>query len=297
MGLCGAEMAYGQDCWRMRTLLGLCAHVHGAMQRFQWTCRLPLSTRVRKTCRFAYTTRLTFDSTFEAPITTCFMMMVSMWYVRSEAPFRAGLFYCCNGVGSMIGGILSYGIGQINGFPVWKAVFLVCGGMTVIWGVVLLFLLPDSILSARFFDLEEKALLIARARLAKTGVLNKSIKWYQIREVFMDAQVWILIIFTLLNEVINGGVANFGKLIIKGLVGDPLRTVALGIPQGAFQGTIQILPSQLEEPHDCVSNTFQVFWILSGTFVASKFRNMRTIVMTLWVSGCTKSYTLMLSSG
>ena len=26
-------------------------------------------------------------------------------YTRTEAPFRAGLFYCCNGVGSMIGGI------------------------------------------------------------------------------------------------------------------------------------------------------------------------------------------------
>jgi hypothetical protein len=114
----------------------------------------------------------------------------------------------------MIGGILSYGIGQINGFPVWKAVFLVCGGMTVLWGVVLILFLPDSILSARFFSLEEKALLIGRARLAKTGVLNKSIKWNQIREVFVDAQVWILILFVLLNEVINGGVANFGKLIM-----------------------------------------------------------------------------------
>ena len=240
-------------------------------------------------------------------------------YTRTEAPFRAGLFYCCNGVGSMIGGILSYGIGQIDGFPVWKAVFLVCGGMTVLWGVVLLLFLPDSILSARFFSLEEKALLIARARLAKTGVLNKSIKWNQIREVFLDAQVWILILFVLLNEVINGGVANFGKLIMvwivpetcslskanlvsqyvllpirfdlfflsqteyhgdiltdplensKGLVGDPLRTTALGIPQGAFQ----------------------VIWILSGTFIASKFKNCRTIVMACWLIPTIIGVTLM----
>lgn len=182
-------------------------------------------------------------------------------YVRTEQPFRAGVFYCCNGVGSMIGGLLSYGIGQINGFPVWKAVFLVCGGMTVIWGVVLLLFLPDSILSAKVFSLEEKALLVGRARLAKTGVLNKSIKWHQIREVFMDLQVWILILFTLLNEVINGGIANFGKLIIKGLVGDPLRTAALGVPQGAFQ----------------------VVWILTGTYTATKLKNARTLVMAIWL--------------
>ena len=205
-------------------------------------------------CRF-------FLGFFEAPITTCFMMTVSMWYVRRDQPLRAGLFYCCNGVGSMLGGVFSYAIGQIDGFPVWRAVFIVCGGLTIIWGFVLLWFLPDSIITAKFFTLEEKAILIGRARLAHTGVLNKKIKWYQIREALMDPQVWLLTLFTLLNEVINGGVANFGKLIIKGVVQDPLKTTALGIPQGAFQ----------------------VFWILSGTFLASKLRNCRTIVMAAYL--------------
>lgn len=161
----------------------------------------------------------------------------------------------------MIGGLLSYGIGQIDTFPVWKAVFLTCGGATIIWGLLLLKFLPDSIIAAKRFTLEEKALLIGRARLARTGVLNKSIKWNQIREALLDPQVWLLTLFMLLNEVINGGVANFGKLIIKGLVKDPLLTTALGIPQGAFQ----------------------VFWILSGTFLASKIPNSRTIVMAVYL--------------
>lgn len=45
-------------------------------------------------CRF-------FLGVFEAPITTCFMMIVSMWYTREKQPFRAGIFYCANGIGSM----------------------------------------------------------------------------------------------------------------------------------------------------------------------------------------------------
>lgn len=161
----------------------------------------------------------------------------------------------------MLGGIITYGIGQIDSFPVWKAVFLICGGATVIWGTILLRYLPDSILSAKRFTLEEKALLIGRARLARTGVLNKTIKWYQIKEALLDPQVWLLTLFVLFNETINGGFANFGKLIIKGLVKDPLKTTALGIPLGAFQ----------------------VFWILTGTFLASKFRNCRTIVMAVYL--------------
>ncbi|KAF5013367.1 hypothetical protein FDECE_614 [Fusarium decemcellulare] len=206
------------------------------------------------TCRF-------FLGVFEAPITTCFMMIVSMWYTREQQPFRAGIFYCCNGVGAMLGGLLTYGIGQIKKFPVWKAVFMTCGGMTVVWGVVLLLFLPDSIMTARQFSLEERALLIGRGRLARTGILNKTIKWNQAREAFVDPQVWLLVLFMLLNEVINGGVANFGKLIVKGVVKDPLETVALGIPMGGFQ----------------------VFYILSGTFLASRVKNCRTIVMVIYL--------------
>lgn len=96
-------------------------------------------------------------------------MIVGMWYLRQEQPFRSGCFYCCNGVGAMVyfpipstpnkpplkytklGGLITYGIGQIDSFPVWKAVFLICGGMTVIWGGVLMLFLPNSILSAKRF--------------------------------------------------------------------------------------------------------------------------------------------------
>ncbi|CBF84701.1 hypothetical protein AN8901.2 [Aspergillus nidulans FGSC A4] len=206
------------------------------------------------TCRF-------FLGIFEAPITNCFMMIVGMWYTRREQPFRAGIFYSCNGMGAIVGGILTYGIGQIKTIAVWRAIFLILGGITVAWGLVLLLFLPDDILSAKRFTIEEKALLVARGRLARTGILSHQIKWYQIREALLDPQVWILFLFMLLNETINGGLANFSKLIIKGLTDDSLRTVALGIPFGAFQ----------------------LLWVLSGTFIASKIPNTRTIVMFVYL--------------
>ncbi|KAL2824884.1 major facilitator superfamily domain-containing protein [Aspergillus cavernicola] len=205
-------------------------------------------------CRF-------FLGAFEAPITNCFMMIVAMWYTRSEQPFRAGIFYSCNGLGAMMGGLLTFGIGQIKTIAVWRAIYLILGGITIIWGVVVLLFLPDDIVSAKRFTLQEKAHLIARGRLSHTGILNHQVKWYQIREALVDPQVWILFFFMLLNETINGGIASFSKLIIKGLTGDPLSTVALGIPFGAFQ----------------------LFWVLSGTFIASRIPNTRTIVMFVYL--------------
>lgn len=136
-----------------------------------------------------------------------------------------------------------------------------CGGLTVLWSIVNFWLLPDSVMSAKRFTLEQKALLVGRGRLGRTGVLNRKIEFYQIKEALVDPVVWILFLFTTLNEIVNGGVASFGKLIIKGIVDSSLLTVVLAIPQGAFQ----------------------IFFLLTSGYVATRFRNARTIVMALWM--------------
>ncbi|CAG8979554.1 hypothetical protein HYALB_00012763 [Hymenoscyphus albidus] len=198
----------------------------------------------------------------EAPITPCFMLIVGSWYDRQQQPFRASCFYCCNGLGSILGSLFSYGIGHLStGLAIYKAIFLICGGLTVAWGLLLLWLLPNDVMSAKRFSLQEKVTILAIGRKNQTGIYNRTIKLYQIKEAFMDSQVWICFIFTLLNELINGGVANFGKLIIKGLVTDPLKTTLLGLPQGAFQ----------------------VFFVFSGGFIASRFKNARCYTMMLYL--------------
>lgn len=66
---------------------------------------------------------------------------------------------------------------------------------------------------------------------------------------------------SLLHSEISTHALQFGKLIIKGLVSSPLLATALGIPQGAFQ----------------------VFFILSGTYLSSRFKNIRTIIMIIYL--------------
>ncbi|KAJ4383075.1 hypothetical protein N0V86_002303 [Didymella sp. IMI 355093] len=202
-----------------------------------------------------------FESVY-VHVTPAFMMIVSMWYLGQQQPARAGMFYCFNGFGSAIGGILFYGVGYAKGLAVWKIIYIICGGMTVLWSVVLFFRLPDNIMTAKSFTIEEKALLIARSAKNRTGVYNRKIKMSQIREALSDPQIWILFVYTLLNEVINGGVANFGKLIIKDVAGgDSLKTTLYGIPQGFAQ----------------------VFWVFTGPYLASRLPNARTSIMALYL--------------
>ncbi|KAF7551278.1 hypothetical protein G7Z17_g5129 [Cylindrodendrum hubeiense] len=199
--------------------------------------------------------------TFEAVITPAFMLIVSQWFQREKQPARAGLFYCFNGFGSMFGGILFYGVGQAKGWEVWRIIYILCGGLTICWGVLLFFFLPNNILDAKRYTVEERAMLIAQSAANRTGVFNRKIKTAQIKEVFRDSQIWLLFFFTLLNEVVNGGIANFSKLIVKGFTDDALLTTAYGIPYGA-----------------CTA-----FFMFTGPFLASRFKNIRTIVMVVWL--------------
>ncbi|KAI1841242.1 hypothetical protein JX265_010146 [Neoarthrinium moseri] len=198
---------------------------------------------------------------FEAVITPSFMLIVSQWYKREKQPARAGMFYCFNGFGSMFGGILFYGVGQAKGWDVWRIIYVLCGGMTVAWGILLFFTLPNNILTAKRFSVEERAMLVAQSASNRGGVFTRKIKPAQIKEVFCDGQVWLLFFFVLLNECVNGGIANFSKLIVKGFTDDALLTTAYGIPYGA-----------------CTA-----LFMFTGPFLASKIKNFRTIVMMLWL--------------
>lgn len=62
----------------------------------------------------------------EACADPAFMLITSMWYTRREQPVKMGLWYTANGFGIALGGLLGYGIGNIDGaLPSWKYEFIV----------------------------------------------------------------------------------------------------------------------------------------------------------------------------
>lgn len=110
------------------------------------------------------------------------MLVVSMWYSREDAPSRAGYFYCFNGIGASLGGIFTYAIGQMNNFPVYKGIFLVCGGLTLVWGVLMLVFFPKNVLFSKRFTVEEKAMVVGIGKRNQTVRTCTNV----IRDDFMD---------------------------------------------------------------------------------------------------------------
>lgn len=195
---------------------------------------------------------------FESAITPTFVLINSMWYLRQEQALRDAAFASGNGLGSIYGGVLNFGLGHIHagGLPSWKWIYLINGAITMVWGVYFFFALPASPMEAKFFSPEEKALIIHRIRGNKTGILNRQIKWYQAREAFSpwkDPQGLLFFLIIFCNELLNGSLGSFGSLIYKSFGFTSLQTTLLGIPTGAIN----------------------FICIMTGGYVSTRFKNAR----------------------
>ncbi|RAH74187.1 putative MFS allantoate transporter [Aspergillus aculeatinus CBS 121060] len=171
----------------------------------------------------------------EACSDPAFLLITSMFYTRRQQPIRIGLWYTANGLGIALGGLLGYGIGHIQGaLSSWKYEFLIIGALCTAWGIVILILLPDSPVTARNFSPRERRLAVERLRDNQTGVENKILKPAQVLEALLDWKVWAFLLLGLSGNIPNGGISNFGTLIISGFGFSTLVTTLMQVPYGVF---------------------------------------------------------------
>lgn len=158
----------------------------------------------------------TFLGAFEASINPGTMLLFSMYYSRSEQPLRMGIWIGSAGLGYVIAGIASFGIGHIHSaISSWRLLYIIWGAITVAWGVVLLVSLPGSPLTTRFLNEGERELVLARVRNNGTGVEDKKFKWPQFIEAMMDLKTWLLFLFAVTSNSPNGGLTSVGYTSLR----------------------------------------------------------------------------------
>ncbi|SNX87101.1 related to DAL5 - Allantoate and ureidosuccinate permease [Melanopsichium pennsylvanicum] len=118
----------------------------------------------------------------ESAVSPGFLLITRSWYKRSEQPLRLGIWYSATGLFSIFSGLVNYGLGKAGTrssakLPAWKYMFLFAGSLTILFGAVMLLLLPsgpigDAILKIpgyNSFSPEEKSLAAGRLRTNITG--------------------------------------------------------------------------------------------------------------------------------
>lgn len=158
----------------------------------------------------------------EALITPGFVLLISRFYRRDEQPLRVGLWYACNGVGSFVGALISYGMGhvQVARIPNWSWIFILNGVITIVFGFIFLVFCPESPESYRGFTPREREIVLERVRGNKSSLHSRTWKWYQFKEAvcpWIDPQGWAYFVIVLCMTIPNGGIANFLHLIVSTL--------------------------------------------------------------------------------
>lgn len=144
---------------------------------------LPDSTRRGQANRF-------FLGLVESVSSPAFLLITGMWYTKSEAVVRIGIWYSATGVCACFASILNYAIAHIKGaLAPWKYMcatwlklhvgkrgakgplcrYLVAGSVTMLFAVLIWLFLPDSPTRAsRWLSLEERRHAVLRIRSASS---------------------------------------------------------------------------------------------------------------------------------
>lgn len=119
--------------------------------------------------------------------------------------------------------------------------YLVAGAVTIIWGLILVFLLPSDPIRARGFNERQRYIAVARLRVNNSGVRNTHYKKGQVFELLTDLKFWLVFFIAFLGMIANGPISTFTPIIINSFGFNTLNSLLLVIPAGFIGGTYQLL--------------------------------------------------------
>ncbi|CAK7235502.1 hypothetical protein SBRCBS47491_009314 [Sporothrix bragantina] len=175
---------------------------------------------------------------FEAPLNPGLIMITASWWTKQEQPRRLGIWYSSAGFVNLVVSPIFYGVAHIQVgtmFP-YQWVFIIMGLLTVVIGISLWWLLPDSPMNCRFLNDREKTIAIQRVSDNQTGIKNSHQKTYQVVEALTDVKVWMLTMAIFFQNMTNGLQGSFTGLIIKGFGYSTYMTLLMMMPISAVVG-------------------------------------------------------------
>lgn len=128
--------------------------------------------------------------------------LLTIWYCRFEIQTRFGIFYLATSSAGAFSGLLAYGLQFMNGLggkAGWRWIFIIEGIITVIAGIAVPFVLPDSPDKVKWLTPAEKEL--HRTRLAQDSgtaagkvAVQEKFHWGALKDAMLDWKIWFAIL-------------------------------------------------------------------------------------------------------
>jgi len=144
--------------------------------------------------------------------------------------------YMMNGAQQVVGGLLAYCFTLLHSGPLksWQALFISYGGVAILWGLFVMYWMPDSPMRAKCFSEEDKHLMVERVRINQTGIQNRQFRREQMWEAFKDPQTWCYCGIAIFTTLPTSGLGAFANIIITGFKFSVLQTQLLAMVLGFY---------------------------------------------------------------
>ncbi|KAJ4312922.1 hypothetical protein N0V84_009691 [Fusarium piperis] len=132
---------------------------------------------------------------FEAGLFPGVILYLTMFYGKRSIALRMAYFFATSAFSGVAGGLVAYGISFLDGSSGWRAwrwIILINGLPTIVTGLVVLFVLPNSLETAKFLTDDDRRNL-AMMREAELGKARNSreMDWDDVKDGFKDWTVWV----------------------------------------------------------------------------------------------------------
>ncbi|KAF2837589.1 MFS general substrate transporter [Patellaria atrata CBS 101060] len=180
---------------------------------------------------------------FEAMIAPSCVAVTQMWWRRNEQTLRTTLWNAMNGITFIVGSLTTYGLGHIKTDKLYsyQIIFMFCGLWTVLYSLLVWWLMPDSPMEAKFLSQREKVVAIERLRANQMGIISREWRWDHFWETIYDLKTWCWFFIVLVISIASGGIGTFGNLIVKSFGYDKFHAILFNMPFGIVQAIVTIL--------------------------------------------------------
>lgn len=170
----------------------------------------------------------------EAPVTGACTILISSWYKKKEQPGRFLSFNSAQGLCNVCFGLVSYGLGHAKGpLSPWQYIYIVLSLVSFLLSTGFLFM-PALPTEAKWLDDNEKTIAIKRVAENMMGVKSTEWKGYQVWHALKDVKTWLIVLSMFFSMIPNGGLSNFGTLVLSSFHFDHYQTIVVGIPNMIF---------------------------------------------------------------
>ncbi|KAJ5678941.1 hypothetical protein N7462_007185 [Penicillium macrosclerotiorum] len=152
---------------------------------------------------------------FEAVFGSGAPYFLSLFYQREELGFRVSILLGMSPIANCFASALAYGITQIKGsLEPWRYLFIIEGAPTVLFSVVVFFLLPDAPGSAKFLSEAEQTEAIERLETFDRTEKSK-LQWNQVLRGLLDYKNYVHMTIHFCCNYSFSGLSNFLPTILE----------------------------------------------------------------------------------